>query len=1249
MPYERQTRSTGFRNRTGVISNSNKLAQQARQLDKDRVESVNAMGKQASSVGDELSRIFQIANANDEFNLNQLAKFSETLNQGLETAAKTVGKDYITQKREEGIIKGRRAANGDTSAFDLDEEQNAKIDEAVTKQREAVLKRMDKFDEDAYRATLEEKARALNLRRMGANIAWGYKRGYLDEKAKGWDAYRTTMLGTSDLVIGQKDGKDIVVGQFWQSDPETQNEILRYVEDQFIAEATAESGINQAVINKHLIKPVTEETGKFQEEVLNVAIRDEAKEEYDRLKLDLTNAVGKLEDKPEELRKYMDEALTTLRSITRRMSYGKDLQGTLQETANSLLSKILVEAITNDEANYENIDKLETFLLTEKFHIPGIVKTGESKLLQDIWPSEFNTEVMIGKAIKAYNAKLTEQDSNNLALVKREKASILTDYYNGDLSKSAALEKSQALRKEHSGVPGVNTQLFNLDEEIANPKYMTPQVSKKEIDNLLADSVEGTISASSLIPKDGKPFYNQEVVDEFRKQGKIVDKAFLTTPSEIEFAQTFDKEFKEQVIQDALKFESKNDRDAIGLDKVVTYARHWLIEEAKNQKANNPNLTTKQALDKASTIVKTALRNDHDDDNSTKSKRVFADGTIEEGVFQYNAGTKRWLKDDLNELPLVAPEQGLEKRGNTRLIENQYRLDQHDNEGVDLLATKSYVPKELFKLTNGEPLPIFDTLARTESRDRKRNKYEVYNLQAALHDGIEPIEIPESVQKEMEMEAKLSTANADIIANNPSSKATGRVFQEIGIVDSVNLQDSLAYHGDPLVTADELPELLRAADLNEMSYDEVVQNPSILKKVTRAKIEKLIEIANKKTDNAKVAVRMVATGMLYGEDAMGEWDTTHSVVSRQAAMNYINGDYSMVVNRDGILTDSQVLIKDGRVDRTNDPNPVTRALPTDINELYTLKAELESMEKPAPKIEMGQMSGKQRYELNPVQGIVGDFFNLNRDWKVNPEYAPYKARLQRVNDLITIIEGMGDPNQIYDPSNRKPFSKAAERILGKVRWNNLLVEARENPAWGTIAKTWGIESPTQVISALLMAQPEFADIDFTFDDVDDSLYTLDSRYSGAIPDDLLISLDNNASLPRQLKNLDKNFRIRKDVAPDLIRFVNAGTNAGHKIQFTSGYRSYAEQAKEHEDDPKLALPPGKSQHGLGKAIDINLPHYKDENGNAIATAETIKMHQWLLANMHKYNFTTIKGMDVTIKEGGIIPDEAWHFEWKKSN
>ena len=95
-------------------------AQQARQLDKDRVESVNAMGKQASSVGDELSRIFQIANANDEFNLNQLAKFSDTLNQGLETAAKTVG----TVKGGEKVVK---AASGKLSIAGADGKATARM------------------------------------------------------------------------------------------------------------------------------------------------------------------------------------------------------------------------------------------------------------------------------------------------------------------------------------------------------------------------------------------------------------------------------------------------------------------------------------------------------------------------------------------------------------------------------------------------------------------------------------------------------------------------------------------------------------------------------------------------------------------------------------------------------------------------------------------------------------------------------------------------------------------------------------------------------------------------------------------------------------------------------------------------------------------------------------------------------------------------------------------------------------------
>tara|TARA_R100000458_G_scaffold12295_1_gene10134 strand:+ start:4685 stop:8377 length:3693 start_codon:yes stop_codon:yes gene_type:complete len=1230
MPYERQTRSTGFRGRTGVILNSNKLAQQARQLDKDRVESVKEMGKQASSVGDELSRIFQIADANDEFNLQQLAKFSDTLNQGLETAAKTVGKDYITQKREEGIIRGRKAANGDTSAFDLDEEQNAKIEEAVAKQRIAVLKKMDKFDEEAYRATLEEKARALNLRRMGANIAWGYKRGYLDEKAKGWNAYRTTMLGTSDEVIGEKNGKEIVVGKFWTYDPETQNEILRYVEDKFIAEATAESGINQAVINKHLIKPVTKETGKFQEEVLNVAIRDEAKEEYDTLKLEITSAVATLDDKEKgqkTLRAKMDTALGTLKSITRRMSHGKDLQGTLQESANNLLANMLVEAITNNDANYENIDELETFLLTEKYHIPGITKKGESKLLQDIWPSEFNTEVLIGRAMKAYNAKLKEKDESDLSLVKKAKASILSRFYDGTIPLSTAMAESQVLRDKYEGVPGVNTQLFNLDKELKEPKYYTPEQTKREIEGLLSTSVEGTITFEKLLNAGRLP--NQEVVDEYREKGLIVDKAFLVTDTEIELAKTFDTEFEELINQKVLGSLSKNDRELVGTQKVVDYARKLMIAEAKDLIRDNPNLTVTQAVKEASTTVKQALLHDHDDDKST-----FSEIRGQKNIFEFDAGTNRWLNEELNDVPLDKTEQAIEKRQKTSILEQTFEIEQNTGSGeVDLLSTKSYVPPEYFKLTNGEPLPIFQKLADIDSYNGGgRNRYEIYNLQAALHEGIEPIEIPESVQKVEELKENLTTANKEIITNNASTRATGRVYDEVGIVDTANLLNTLAYDGQTLVTVNEAPALLKEAGLNDMSYEELLNNPKALEKVTKAKLLKLLEIANKETDNKNVALRMVATGMAYGEDSMGEWNTTYRAFSSQAAKNYITGDYAPLSSIGG----TSVLIADGRFNRDNDPNPVTRTLPTDLKGLNAMLFELESMEKPSAFLDKGKMSGAERAQQPPITGLIGDFFNLNRSIQPNPEYAPYQARVQRVKDLITIHKELGTLG-VWDAKDRRPFAKAMIRVIGQDRWNQLINEALDNPAWGSRG------AGVQIISALVQGLPEFSGTDFTYDDLDASLYTLDSEYSGQMPENTLVNLDNNASAARQLA-FGRDFKIRKDVAPDLIRMVNDARLAGHNIQFTSGYRSYQEQAKQHRLDPDLALPAGQSQHGLGTAIDINLPHV-----DGIATKETIALHKWLMENKHKYNFNTIEGLNVNIGEDGVIPDEAWHFEWRKPN
>ena len=296
MPYERQTRSTGFRGRTGVITNSNKLAQKAQKADKDRVESVNQMIRQANSISGELNRISGIAAGNDEYKLQQLAKFSDTLNTALDTAAKKVYKPYQDAKREEGLVMGAKAAQGDPEAqayMKLSDAQTKKIDDAVKKQFGAVIAETDKIEAQAYRATLQEKQKLLNIRKMGSNVAWGYRRGLLIESARGYKNFLINSLTSPPLgpdgeplptIITTSKGKEVAVNDFWNygKDPETQNEIINYVQKAYTKKHSY--GFDQHIVNTYLTKPIVEATGKFQDEVLEENTREAGRESIQAIK-----------------------------------------------------------------------------------------------------------------------------------------------------------------------------------------------------------------------------------------------------------------------------------------------------------------------------------------------------------------------------------------------------------------------------------------------------------------------------------------------------------------------------------------------------------------------------------------------------------------------------------------------------------------------------------------------------------------------------------------------------------------------------------------------------------------------------------------------------------------------------------------------------------------------------------------------------------------------------------------------------
>jgi hypothetical protein len=96
-------------------------------------------------------------------------------------------------------------------------------------------------------------------------------------------------------------------------------------------------------------------------------------------------------------------------------------------------------------------------------------------------------------------------------------------------------------------------------------------------------------------------------------------------------------------------------------------------------------------------------------------------------------------------------------------------------------------------------------------------------------------------------------------------------------------------------------------------------------------------------------------------------------------------------------------------------------------------------------------------------------------------------------------------------------------------------------------------------------------------------------------------------------------RLNTTVAPYWNNLVAAARRAGINISVNNSYRTYDEQARLYATKPKgMAAPPGGSNHGLGEAVDVNIPNDKVFN--------------WLSQNARRFGFKNLKGED-------------WHWEF----
>ena len=135
MAYKRNTSFTGYRSRL-TTDESRELANAAKAADKQRVEQVKGMERASSQQITELSRLSDLEAKADAYEIQNLAKFSQSLNSALQTGAKVLGKDYIDKKRTEAINDYRAGLAGDEEALARtapNEEQVAEINDKLNK------------------------------------------------------------------------------------------------------------------------------------------------------------------------------------------------------------------------------------------------------------------------------------------------------------------------------------------------------------------------------------------------------------------------------------------------------------------------------------------------------------------------------------------------------------------------------------------------------------------------------------------------------------------------------------------------------------------------------------------------------------------------------------------------------------------------------------------------------------------------------------------------------------------------------------------------------------------------------------------------------------------------------------------------------------------------------------------------------------------------------------------------------------
>tara|TARA_Y100000401_G_scaffold62170_1_gene49385 strand:- start:279 stop:3863 length:3585 start_codon:yes stop_codon:yes gene_type:complete len=401
MAYKRQTSFSPFSSKRSVPNKDAKdQITLAKALDSQRKQSVKEFAGASSQQIEELGRIDKIARQKDEYEIKELAKFSQALTSALETGSKVLGKQYIDSQQAKGADA---FADEPFDAFSIEQEISSLRDKNLT-----ILDEIEKSENKKRILNLEEKIKLHESRMKRGAWGVGYTKAYLQEVGNGFLPHLSQTVASDDSWFKEPDidpitlepieGTGIKFSEYFAQDLDTKKEMEQTIFARYKEKHNLD-GVNKKYINTYLNEPAAKILNKWSANELNKSIIENAEKELNGFSNDLVTVIAdfKFTEIPAEVTDPNAEGYDKWQDFLKlKTAVGNNIQYFLNHVPTAFNNRGVPEGST---ANSATSDLLRTTLIDALVDLPSDVSrdTLLDLILGDeergIQPMKFKTSI----------------------------------------------------------------------------------------------------------------------------------------------------------------------------------------------------------------------------------------------------------------------------------------------------------------------------------------------------------------------------------------------------------------------------------------------------------------------------------------------------------------------------------------------------------------------------------------------------------------------------------------------------------------------------------------------------------------------------------------------------------------------------------------------------------------------------------------------------------------------------------------